>query len=174
MTKFFNRKVRDSIARRYLTPSQGRQLAAYYNAKNLVKNKGEDSAATNGEAETLPPLPSSDNSELETSIARQFINKIFQLPSLLMRNESDYKAHEYVLQPIIGFRWVAVESEDGETTYQVLPPMGKCACSLLPKENEEEEVYGWFSPGCRLGNVHSYDDDTYCGEAVQSGAIKGP
>jgi hypothetical protein len=164
----------DSLVTRNLLPSQGRQLAAYYNSHKPIKHERGDKLRTDSEAIEPPAPVSFNNSEMDMSVTRQLIKKIFQLPSLLVHHESEYITHkDDVLQPVVGFRWVAVESEDGETTYQVLPPMGKCAC-LLPKKNKDEELYGWFSPACQLGSLYSDDEDKYCGEAAQSRTTQRP
>ena len=110
-------------------------------------------------------VPVSAKEEMETTFSRRMVRRIFSLPSFLIgdKTENNSEVDDVVVYPVVGFRWVAVESH-GKRRLQVLPTTSKGACSILPPNNDEEP-YGWFSPACRLGSVFT-DDDAYCSKEL--------
>lgn len=122
-----------------LVPGQGNQLVAAYNAATCKKDE-EDEGST--------PTPISVQES-----PRTFVNKVFNLPSVrrhpyskaegLYNGESDV-----VYYPMIGFTFC----RNGDRVI-ALPTKSNVACRL---PSREEEVYGWFSPVCKLD---LYSDD---------------
>ena len=57
---------------------------------------------------------------------------------------------DVVLYPVVGFRIV----EDEEHHSRVLPTKSNVSCRI--PNNYNEDLYGWFSPACRL-NLYKED-----------------
>lgn len=118
--------------------------------------------------------------------SRSFVQRVFHLPSSAIKKHphptleglkeqpkqsqsSSYNSHhaafpfsfiprqqpkvddDYVLYPLVGFQFVKSSSADRTIA---LPTTSHAACRL--PTNRNEEVYGWFSPGCKL-DLYSED-----------------
>eukprot|EP00591_Stephanopyxis_turris_P002610 CAMPEP_0195517708 /NCGR_PEP_ID=MMETSP0794_2-20130614/11393_1 /TAXON_ID=515487 /ORGANISM="Stephanopyxis turris, Strain CCMP 815" /LENGTH=186 /DNA_ID=CAMNT_0040646569 /DNA_START=136 /DNA_END=696 /DNA_ORIENTATION=+ len=133
-----------------LIPAQGSQLVAA-SCASLAREKDSDNDV-NGQDESKTSLSKEDDVSF---ISRIFSRKSadedwsdFEWPKIPTR--SDKRNSGVVLYPIVGFRWVNV----GGKEYAV-PTTSKASCSLK-LVNRDEELVGWFSQACFLGNV---DDD---------------
>ena len=123
-----------------LVPGQGNQLVAAYNAATCKKNEDDDDA-------TPAPVTIQES-------PRTFVKKVFHLPSV--RRHPYPKAEgldnhiesDVVYYPMIGFTFC----RNGDRVI-ALPTKSNVSCRL---PIQEEEVYGWFSPVCKLD---LYSDD---------------
>lgn len=121
----------------HLVPGQGNQLVAAYNAATCKNDDDEDDAVA---TKTMNETP------------RNFVNKVFNLPSV--RRHPHPKAEgvdpesDVVYYPMIGFTFC----RNGDRVI-ALPTKSHVSCRL---PNRNEEVYGWFSPVCKLD---LYSDD---------------
>lgn len=79
--------------------------------------------------------------------ARDFVSRIFSLPSNMIRREVEGDA-DVMYYPIVGFRFVQGHS-------RALPTTGCTAVCHLPPS---QPVFGWFMPACEL-DLYS---DNYC------------
>ena len=131
-----------------LTPSQGIQLEAAYNA-GCVQSDEED--------ECSYPYPAAQNTRPPLGAARDFVARIFSMPSALLHPKESNNVlanvkfdilhndqDDVVLYPIVGFRLMP----DGENHVRALPTVARSACRL--PANQKEEIYGWFSAACPL------------------------
>eukprot|EP00428_Durinskia_dybowskii_P052666 CAMPEP_0170330176 /NCGR_PEP_ID=MMETSP0116_2-20130129/66018_1 /TAXON_ID=400756 /ORGANISM="Durinskia baltica, Strain CSIRO CS-38" /LENGTH=182 /DNA_ID=CAMNT_0010583339 /DNA_START=119 /DNA_END=667 /DNA_ORIENTATION=- len=129
-----------------LVPGQGNQLVAAYNAATCKKDE-EDNDGVDGS--TPAPVTTSVQES-----SRTFVNKVFHLPSV--RRHPYPKAEgldnhiesDVVYYPMIGFTFC----RNGDRVI-ALPTKSNVSCRLPV---QEEQVYGWFSPVCKLD---LYSDD---------------
>lgn len=171
-----------------LLPTQGAQLAAFARASGAAPPAdaavakaapSSDPAIVNAAAENAPLIEVSFETPTEAAAARGIVSRLFSLPSIVRGSagaaaavghpemmvdmpvsfEADPagEGDDVVLYPVVGFRWV----RDGDGNGHVLPPMECRAACSLPNHKKEEEVHGWFSKACHLGNPHGSDED-YC------------
>lgn len=128
-----------------LVPGQGNQLVAAYNAATCKKEQEYDDDLT-------PAAPSSVTVQ---ESPRTFVKRVFHLPSV--RRHPHPKAEgldthsesDVVYYPMIGFTFC----RNGDRVI-ALPTKSNVSCRLTP--SREQEVYGWFSPVCKLD---LYSDD---------------
>lgn len=145
----------------HLLPSQGCQLAAA-SAAALAKEEIEKNSTTDQEERATP-----------TNAAREFALRLFNLPSQIMNSPSESinlslpfpvaseTEEDVVVYPIVGFTFVKFENDK----MRVVPSSnarGECNINNFQK-SRTEPTYGWFSPCCKLGDLHSEDHAEYCG-----------
>lgn len=125
-----------------LVPGQGNQLVAAYNAATCKKDDEEDDDST-PVAVTIQESP------------RTFVNKVFHLPSVRRHPypkaeglDTHHGESDVVYYPMIGFTFC----RNGDRVI-ALPTKSNVSCRLPCRD---EEVYGWFSPVCKLD---LYSDD---------------
>jgi hypothetical protein len=75
--------------------------------------------------------------------------------NFIPRHQQQEKEEDYVLYPLVGFQFVkSKDAVDGTDRTIALPTTSHAACRL--PTNRHEELYGWFSPGCKL-DLYSED-----------------
>ncbi len=121
----------------HLVPGQGNQLVAAYNAA-ACKNEDSDS-------EESPII-------ITEETPRNFVTKVFNLPSVRLhpypKAEGVDSDSDVVYYPMTGFTFC----RNGDRVI-ALPTTSNVSCRL---PNRNEEVFGWFSPVCKLD---LYSDD---------------
>ena len=162
-----------------LLPQQGKQLVAAYEASTCEKQSREGSesngfhpseAIEGGKIEVKKNGASSADQQQQqrtpTGAARAFVSRVFKLPSNIRQHynhaedevwdnamslpkipgdrSSKAGGDDVVLYPVVGFRIV----EDEEHHSRVLPTKSNVSCRL--PNNYNEDVFGWYSPACRL------------------------
>ena len=126
-----------------LLPSQGNQLVAHCNAKEVVSEAG-----------AVPIKVDKDMDDDDTTHKKSLLNRIFHLPSIKHPND------DVVYYPMVGFRFFkGIES--------VFPTTSHVSCTMPTKSQKEEKVYGWFSSSCKL-DVFS---DDVCQNPVGSESV---
>ena len=94
-----------------------------------------------------------------TLLSRIFRGKSYQEPDLSewnkfhSKNDVTKEGGDVVYYPIVGFRWVSIEEEQGRR-YKVLPTVSAAACTLAHGKALKENVVGWFSPACVLKSTY--------------------
>lgn len=97
--------------------------------------------------------------------ARAFVSRVFHLPSSLIHRHphpkqegfssafsarpelhDESKDDDVVLCPIVGFTYVS----DGPNHSTALPGTSQPACRLSDISRKQEDVFGWYSAGCKL------------------------
>ena len=160
---------RNTVTALHLLPTQGCQLAAASEAA-LVKEEAKKSSIQNTEEEQITPL----------NAAREVVSRLFSLPSEIMKGPSASLSVEkemdlpfnvitelsgeddVVVYPIVGFTFVKHGDES-----KVLPTSTNAACSIDSyRKSRTEATYGWFSPCCKLGDIHSDEHEAYCGKPL--------
>jgi len=68
----------------------------------------------------------------------------FSLSNFLHRGE---KQEEVLKYPVVGFLFC---SETGKSDCAVLPTMSHPSCRIRTCRENEEPLYGWYSPACKL------------------------
>ena len=145
-----------------LLPSQGCQLAAAWNAANpdedgfrRRRNDENDGHNDNKTGERLAGDVAGvgDSTKTPSSgpkrTARDLVAHLFSLPSAIL-HPSEEEAEDAVFFPIVGFKFFPDHK-------RAVPTAVSASCRIHRYANEE--VYGWFSPACFLGSIHS---DNYC------------
>lgn len=96
------------------------------------------------------------------SAARAFVSRVFHLPSYMKRapKEEASKEGEVLYYPIVGFHFCKTDE-----SHSMAVPTSNCNASIrLHPSLEEEPIYGWYTPGCLLGD---WNDENYCNEPKQ-------
>jgi len=170
----------------YLVPSQGCQLAAAYAAasvKDEDRSQFRDQFSDKSFSEQMngKQLESSPQNIEPTHAAREFVSRLFSIPSNILphgasngqqswlhnpfeQNEVRINENEddVVLFPIVGFTIVTTEDDEMKVLPSHNTPRGSCNLESV-RRARDLPLYGWFSPCCPLG--HLYDDhESYCGE----------
>ena len=140
----------------HLLPSQGSQLKAAVDAASCKKTDEK-------------PVVEVEKVQEEDQInpARAFVSRVFSMPSSMIKRHPHpkdegwmtddpvrfrgrmKKQDDVVLYPVVGFQFV----RHGDS-FVPLPTKSHAACRL--PLNRNEEVYGWFSPVCKL-DIYSED-----------------
>jgi hypothetical protein len=154
-----------------LVPGQGNQLVAAYNAKNYkdVTLPEDDNDDADDEGFVSPPTAIDVEPIAAAVVAappnnRNFVRRAFNLPSNMIRRHPHPKAElidtsaapiignaadDVVLYPLVGFTFC----RNGDRVV-ALPTTNHVSCRL--PISRKEEVYGWFSPVCKL-DMYSED-----------------
>lgn len=155
--------TRRSLDPLHLVPGQGNQLVAAYNA--AMSRKAPSSAVDY------------DEEGLAVPDSRNFVQRVFSLPSSMIKrhphpsaegldgsavsantranatenknvmtkmSSQNQKKEDVVYYPVTGFTFV----KNGENVV-ALPTKSNVSCRL-PPSTKNQEVYGWFSPACKL------------------------
>ena len=165
-----------------LLPQQGKQLVAAYEASTCNKEAREMNKNGYHHSEAIEDGLGVKKGSTEvpqqfqrtpTGAARAFVSRVFKLPSNIRQNHQHHEEEEgwtavmslpklprstkakddkpeVLLYPLVGFRIV----EDEEHHFRGLPTKSNVSCRI--NDNEDEELYGWFSAGCRL-NLYKED-----------------
>jgi hypothetical protein len=159
----------DSTTAIHLLPSQGCQLAAA-SAAALAKEEGLDVSRSPAKQE---------EKATPTNAARELVTRMFNLPSQMMSHPSDSSEiklpfpvasdsrEDVVIYPIVGFTFVKLK--DGHM--RVVPSMnakGECNINNFHK-SRTQPTFGWFSPSCKLGDLHSDDEEYFANKDVVEG-----
>lgn len=108
-----------------------------------------------------------------TGAAREAITRIFNLPNEILKIQKDTldidlpflangEEEDIVYYPLVGFQFVKVEER-----VVALPSSTVGAINIKNRaEAQKQEVFGWYSPTCQLGNPYSGDDEAYCGASL--------
>jgi hypothetical protein len=149
----FSRQQQSAVALN-LVPGQGNQLVAAYNAANCKKENEYDD-----DEESKSPLPTAITVNqplvgLAKDTPRNFVQRAFSLPSYGLEqfpSSSDNKKEQkdVIYFPLVGFTFC----RNGDRVIP-LPTQSNVSCRL--RTNHKEEVYGWFSPVCKL-DMYSED-----------------
>lgn len=149
-----------------LLPNQGCQLAAAAAA----------AAASKGANKGILSSDETQHVETPNNAARELAKRIFSLPSQILRTPQDGGSHSFpfeviadhesdvVVYPIVGFTYVKLDNGDIRA---VPSPNAKGACNIDSMHKSRTlPTYGWFSPACKLGDMHA-DEKSYCGNPDQ-------
>lgn len=175
----------------HLLPSQGCQLAA---ASAAASVKDEDSAQLRDQSlsdETfleqmnVKHNGSSQNGIGPTHAAREFVSRVFSIPSYILphggSNSQQSWLHnpfenndvcisddhnDVVLFPIVGFTFVKTEEDEMKVLPSHNTSRGSCNIDSV-RQTKNLPLYGWFSACCPLGDLYA-DDDSYCGERKEN------
>jgi hypothetical protein len=167
----------------HLVPEQGNQLVAAYTAalskyeeEHRLDGEGVEDVAMNDDDESPRwvgnPTTPADDSSTSSRASRNFVQRAFSLPSLGSSNNNkklktssstssssteNGDQHDVVLFPLVGFTFC----RNGNQVVP-LPTQSNVSCRL-PRRSDvhQEEVYGWYSPVCRL-NMYAANDEEYC------------
>ncbi|GFH49593.1 hypothetical protein CTEN210_06069 [Chaetoceros tenuissimus] len=146
---------RSSSTALHLKTSQGQQLVA---AAAAIEHKD-----TNGVKKDVTP----------TGAAREAVTRIFNLPSEILKIQKETldidlpflangEQEDFVYYPLVGFQFVKVEER-----VVALPSSTVGAINIKNRaQAQKQEVFGWYSPTCQLGNPYSDDDEAYCGASL--------
>jgi len=168
----------------HLVPEQGNQLVAAYTAalskyheeEHRLDGEGvEDAVAMNNDSEIDDsPRRLRNPTTLTTDSSRNFVQRAFSLPSLGNNNNKKKKTkasvassssssidegdqHDIVLFPLVGFTFC----RNGNQVVP-LPTQSNVSCRLPRRSKvDQEQVYGWYSPVCKL-NMYATNEDDYC------------
>ena len=124
-------QVRFSSSALNLVPEQGCQLKAAWEA-----------AATHLHDEPTAVTPA--------AAARNFVARVFSLPSTVLHPHPQEAAGDIVYYPVVGFHYTLQSSKPLPTT--AFPTASSCR---IPSPSEA--LYGWFSPACLLSHPDSDD-----------------
>jgi len=153
---------RAEITPLHLVPGQGNQLAAY-NAANYKNEKNDDDDIDDVEEEEFKFIPTISVEQTAEPAARSFVQRAFNLPSNKIRRHPHPKAEwvetspptsdekDVVLYPVLGFTFC----RNGDRVV-ALPTTSNVSCRLPTRSSKHEELYGWFSPVCKL-DMYSED-----------------
>ena len=169
-----SRTTRVSSTSLNLLPAQGKQLEAAANAA-LAKAQAEREQCEEEESECLPPSSEIESETKVRSAARNFVSKVFSIPSSIIRGHprpeleglgdadtfewQDQPGDDVVLFPMVGFQFV----NDAPNHYGVLPTAraGNPSCRL--RNDGEQALVGWFSKACHLDMFA----ENYCDEPAE-------
>lgn len=151
-----------------LVPGQGGQLVAAYNAARI---KEEAKTAAAADATAIAYEETEDGIVVVPAAHRNLIRRAFSLPSSMIKrhphpkeeglestttNEDEtkqqqqhHKAEDIVYYPVVGFTFC----KNGDRVV-ALPTKSNVSCRL--SSTHKEDVYGWFSPVCKL-DLYSED-----------------
>lgn len=143
-----------------LVPGQGNQLVAAYNAATCKKTELEDDENdTDAVPQAAVTITVNDPVGVAQDTPRNFVKRAFSLPSHkkhphpkaegLESTSSDSPSFpmetskDVVYFPLVGFTFC----RSGDRVIP-LPTQSNVSCRL--RTNRKEELYGWFSPVCKL------------------------
>jgi hypothetical protein len=134
-----------------LRPAEGKQLAAASVCiySSMPSDLGEEKLTRSSSSSPTAATTSCKTTRLQS--ARAFVSRLFHMPSSIWHHAEE-EEEKFELFPVVGFR-VVMDSPNHCTflpTSSVNP-----VCHLHTSAKNNEEVYGWWSPVCRL----EYDDD---------------
>lgn len=140
-------RVSSSKTKLYLTPQQGSQLVAAWNA--LSSHQDDD------ENYHYKEIHRDEETKFKALKAvRDFMSRVFSLPSNMIRRDKAVGHADVLYYPIVGFHFVRGHSRAFPTT----------ACTAVCHLPSSHPVYGWFTPACEL-DLYS---DNYCQDPSSS------
>lgn len=151
-----------------LVPEQGNQLVAAYTAA-LSKYEDISDDDDDYEEEDDDDVPRMTT----TATNRNFVQRAFSIPSPTITNNkkrsikrdsfttaistTEGSGDDVVIFPLVGFTFC----QNGNRVV-ALPTQSNVSCRLpRSKTSRAEEIYGWYSPVCKL-NLYAPMDEEYC------------
>jgi hypothetical protein len=134
----------------YLRPAEGKQLAAASVCiySTMPSDVDEDILTRSSSSSSSA---SCKNTRLQS--ARAFVSRLFHMPSAIWHHAEEECEEKFELFPVVGFR--VVMDSPNHCTYLPTSSVNP-VCHLHSNHvKNNEQVYGWWSPVCRL----EYDDN---------------